>query len=91
MLVPGTVDPATTPIYFGSATLPERIDAAAGAAERAAAVAAGAHGYAAPVAAQATFTDPSALYRTLLSDLVLEHAPAEQMLAISWRAPRIGR
>jgi hypothetical protein len=91
VLVPGVVDPATTPIYFGSATLAERVDAAAGARELAAAVAEGARGFAAPVAPQATFTDPSALYRTLLSELVLEHAPAEQMLAVAWRAPRVGR
>lgn len=73
----GAPDPATSPVYAGSAELPERIDAAAGQREQDAAVARGATVRApGAVAPPLVVADLAALYG-LLADRVAACAPHE--------------
>jgi hypothetical protein len=91
-LVPGRVDLSTTPVYFGTDTLPERVDDAHGAAELAAAVAAGVKPFAATevlaaTAPDAVATSAHAVYAVLMADLVQRWAPQEAALAAGWQVP----
>lgn len=89
LLVPGRPDLSETRVYFGSDTLPERVDVQRGAAELAAAVGAGVRPFSASEVAAATvapvrFVDASALQRHL-ADLLVEHCPGDAERAEGWR------
>jgi hypothetical protein len=92
-IVPGNIDLATMPIWFGTPQLPERVTTAMAEAERARAEKAGvAHtferanivGLDSPAAAS---KDLAALLRTVAADLVLTYSPQDKDLAESWRLP----
>jgi hypothetical protein len=87
--VPGHVDLGITPIHWGPSTLPERVDAAAGAA----ALAQARTPPAAPARLQRArrpslqLQDTAALYRHL-ADLIDAHAPSEAERARGYRGQR---
>lgn len=90
-VVPGHVDLARTPVYFGAPVLPERVDQARGNAELSAARAAGIQPFTATErdeaqAAPATVEDSIELYH-LLADLIDAHAPQEAERAQNYRVP----
>lgn len=96
VLVPGDVDPAVDPIWFGSPELPERVDARRGAAELAAARARGFAPFAPEVVARARqaggdplrVEDSTAFYRGAAG--VLEAwIPEEAERAENLRAPLV--
>ena len=92
-IIPGNINLATTPIWFGTPQLPERITTAMVESERARAEKAGA----ARTFKQANIlglSDPpvkskdlSALLRTVGADLVLKYSPQDKGLAETWRLP----
>jgi hypothetical protein len=91
-IVPGNIDLATAPIWFGSPQLPERITASMVESERARAEKAGVRvlptakisgAQRPPVAAK----DLAALLRSVAAELVYEFSPQEKELADSWRLP----
>jgi len=94
-LVPGEVDLATAPIWFGTPELPERVSNAMVGQERAKATAAGIGpvSKATQGAAQARggaalqAEDLSALLRTEVAELILEYSPQEKDLADGFRVP----
>jgi hypothetical protein len=87
--VPGHVDLGITPIHWGPSTLPERVDAAAGADALAQARAqpAGAARLQQARAPALQLQDTAALYRHL-ADLIDAHAPGEAERARGYRAQR---
>ena len=92
-IIPGNVDLATTPIWFGAPELPGRVTTAMAKTERARAEKAGAvraFGQTPIVGldqSAAASEDLAALLRTLAADLVLKYSPQEKDLADSWRLP----
>jgi hypothetical protein len=92
-IIPGNVDLATTPIWFGAPQLPGRVTTAMADAERARAEKAGAlrtFGRAPIVGldqSTAASEDLAALLRTVAADLVLTYSPQEKDLVDSWRLP----
>jgi len=92
-IVPGSIDVTTSPIWFGTPQLPERITTAEADAERARAEKAGVaqraqHAKIAdldgPVVAS---KDLAELLRTVAADLVLTYSSNDKDLAESWRLP----
>ncbi len=94
-IVPGDVNLAEAPIWFGTPDLPERVDAATVKAERAKADKAGIRPFSAEKikAAQANggarlnAPDMSAMLRDEISLLIERYSPQEQALADSFRVP----
>ena len=91
-IVPGSVDLAGTPIWFGSPELPERVTESMVRSERARAEKAGVRPF--PSAAirsverqAVTAVDLATLLRDVASQLVYEFSPQEKALADSWRLP----
>ena len=90
-----SLDLAQSPIFFGTAELPERIDAKRAAEELALARKSGARPASAADVAAATkpvvgFHDDYDL-RLFCSDLIAQHSPTETDLVNGLRAPRVGR
>ena len=91
-IVPGDVDLATVPIWFGTPALPERVTAASARAERALAEKAGirplpsarAPGVQRPAV---DAPDMATLLRDVAASLVEEFSPQEKHVADSWRVP----
>lgn len=87
VLVPGEINVAAVPAWFGSTELPERVDALRGQAELDAALSAGFQPMAPQVwAPPLTVPDSGAFYRAM-ADLVETWAPQEAERARGWRAP----
>jgi len=91
-IIPGNVDLATTPIWFGSPQLPERVTAETVRAERALAEKAGVRPFAAQQIAgtrrpAVAATDLAALLRDVAAPLVDQYSPQEKELADQWRLP----
>ncbi len=98
VIVPATVDLTSEPIFFGSLELPERVDAARGAQEMAAALALGIR----PVTAEMLSAARAAGGETLrepdiegvfltVADLIDAFAADESEVAESYRLPRLSR
>lgn len=91
-IVPGEVDLRTTPIWFGSPHLPERLTPETIARERASAEKAGIRALpqariAAADRPTTTATDLAALLRDVAAELVLRYAPEDKRIADGWRLP----
>lgn len=89
------LDLSTAPIFFGTAELPERIDAARAASELAAARKLGARPASegdvrAATQTAVSFADEYEL-RLFCSDLIAQHSPTETDLVNGLRAPRVGQ
>jgi hypothetical protein len=91
-IVPGNIDLASAPIWFGSPQLPGRVTESSVQSERARAEKAGVRAFPQarisgverpPVAAK----DLAALLRDVAAELVYEYSPQEKQLADSWRLP----
>jgi len=93
-LVPGEVDLARTPIWFGNPELPERVSVQTIRQQRALADEAGIRPFA-EERIKGVMQDPleasdlAALLRDHVSDLVLEYSPQEKELAEIWRLHRV--
>ncbi len=94
-IIPGDVDLASVPIWFGRPELPERVNAAVIKAERTLAESAGIKPFSpekitavrrAPVEAD----DLAELLRGPAGDLVLNYSPDEKNLVETWRLPDTG-
>jgi hypothetical protein len=86
-IVPGYVNLAEVPIYYGSPTLPERVDEARGEQELAAARSAGFQPFVVSelkATTAAKLADSKALYR-VVADLIDRHAPDEKARAQGYR------
>ncbi len=91
-IVPGTINLATAPIWFGTPQLPERVTESMIQRERGLAEKAGVRAFTSdrlvsiqrPVIAA---KDLSTLLRTVAADLVYQYSPQEKQLADSWRLP----
>jgi hypothetical protein len=91
-IIPGTIDLASAPIWFGSPELPERLTAATVQAERARAEKAGVRPFDAEKLARVQrpavrTSDVAALLRDIAAELVYEFSPQEKELADAWRLP----
>lgn len=94
-IVPGQVDLAKSPVWFGTPELPERVDASAISAERAKANTAGIKPFAAEKIAAARArggepliaADEAALLRDEVAPLVMKYSPQEKHLADSLCTP----
>ena len=91
-IVPGEVDLAAAPIWFGSPELPERITARMAKAERARAEKAGVRAFpaervSAVQRSQVSERDLAALLRNVAAELVERYSPQEEELAAAWRLP----
>ena len=94
-IVPGEVDLAQSPIWFGGPELPERVDANMAQAERSLADAANITPFAAEKVQAAAAKggerlevfDLYTLLRDHIAELVLEYSPQETHLAETWRLP----
>jgi hypothetical protein len=91
-IVPGDVDLASAPIWFGSPELPERVTASIVRSERALAEKAGVRPFSATtisgVEREAVgAADLAVLLRDVVAPLVYEYSPHEKNLADSWRLP----
>lgn len=91
-IIPGEIDLASAPIWFGRPQLPERVTPRTVAAERALAERAGIRPFSAEKVKAATrnavaVEDLGALLRGPAADLVLKYAPDEKELAETWRLP----
>ncbi len=91
-IVPGDVDLATVPIWFGTPQLPERLTPALIDSERALAAKAGVRAFGQAKTAAVTrprlaAADLASLLRTTGAELVLQYSPQEKALAESWRLP----
>jgi hypothetical protein len=91
-IIPGSMDLATAPIWFGSPELPERITPAIVEAERARAEKAGVRPFPAEKIARVqrarvAMTDVATLLRDIAAELVYEFSPQEKDLADKWRLP----
>lgn len=94
-IIPGDLDLASAPIWFGRPELPERVTPAVIKAERALAESAGIEPFSpekitavrrAPIEAD----DLAALLRGPAGDLVLKYSPDEKDLVETWRLPATG-
>jgi hypothetical protein len=92
-IIPGNVDLATVPIWFGAPELPGRVTTAMAEAERGRAEKSGAlrtFGQTSIVGlnqSTAASEDLAALLRTVAADLVLAYSPQEKDLVEAWRLP----
>lgn len=91
-IIPGNLDLATAPIWFGTPGLPERVTAQTIKSERALADAAKIQPFAADKLravsqARLQVSDMSALLRDEVASLVLKFSPQEKDLANTWRLP----
>jgi hypothetical protein len=91
-IVPGNIDLATTPIWFGSPELPERVTESIVRSERARAERAGVRAFpSARISAvgrpAVAAKDLATLLRDVAAELVYEFSPQEKELADSWRLP----
>jgi hypothetical protein len=91
-IIPGAVDLASTPIWFGTPELPERVTASSIRAERARAEQAGirplrADRIGAVMQPAVTATDLAALLRNVAAELVYEYSPQDREIADTWRLP----
>jgi hypothetical protein len=89
-IVPGDVDIATVPIWFGAPALPEQVTVASAREARASAEKAGVRPLSSAKAAgvqraAVNATDMAALLRNVAAPLVEEFSPREKYLAESWR------
>jgi len=91
-IVPGNIDLAAAPIWFGAPELPERVTRAMVESERARAEKAGVRAF--PQARIAGVEGPAvaakdlaALLRTVGAELVYQFSPQEKELADAWRLP----
>lgn len=91
-IIPGNIDLATAPIWFGSPELPGRLTPAMIESERARAEKAGVRPF--PQARIASVERPAViakdlatLLRNVAAELVYEYSPQEKDLAESWRLP----
>lgn len=91
-IVPGTINLATAPIWFGTPQLPERVTQSTVQYERGLAEKAGVRAFSSErlsgiqrpaIAAK----DLATLLRTVAADLVYQYSPQEKQLADSWRLP----
>ena len=98
-LVPGEVDLATAPIWFGTPDFPHRVDVAMAKAERSLAGQAGIKPFS-PEKVEAAVTrsgerlnavDMKELLRTEVAELILEYSPQESHLAEGFRVPVLSR
>jgi len=95
-IVPGTLNLATAPIWFGTPQLPERVTQNTIQYERGLADKAGVRAFPStrldsiqrPVVAA---KDLATLLRTVAADLIYEYSPQEKELADSWRLPEAKR
>jgi hypothetical protein len=94
-IIPGDIDLAAAPIWFGSPELPERVTSAMVRTEKARALTSGLRPMASakiagidasPIVAK----DLAALLRGVGADLVLQYSPQEKFLADTWRLPVAG-
>ena len=91
-IIPGTVDLTSTPIWFGTPELPERVTAGTVRSERALAERAGirplpAERIGAVMQPAVTAPDLASLLRNVAAELVYEYSPQEKELADTWRLP----
>ncbi|MEO1366201.1 MAG: hypothetical protein AAFX50_03410 [Acidobacteriota bacterium] len=91
-IIPGQMDLSKEPIWFGTPALPESVDAAVIAGERARAEGfgiqpAGGVDKAAAVPVTVVAADLTALLRDRAAALVLQYSPQEAPLADAWRLP----
>ncbi len=91
-IIPGSIDLATEPVWFGSPELPERLTAATVQAERARAERAGIRPFgteriATIRRAPVRVPDVATLLRNVAAELVLQYSPQEKELADQWRLP----
>lgn len=91
-IVPGSINLATAPIWFGTPELPERVTESTVQRERGLAERAGVRAF--PSARISSIQRPviaakdlATLLRTVAADLVYEYSPQEKRLADSWRLP----
>jgi hypothetical protein len=91
-IIPGDIDLAAAPIWFGSAELPERLTQAMIETEHARAEKAGVRAF--PQARIASIERPAViakdlaeLLRNVAAELVYQYSPQEKDLADSWRLP----
>ncbi len=91
-IVPGTINLANAPIWFGTPELPERVTESTVQYERGLAEKAGVRAF--PSAKLSSIERPviaakdlATLLRTVAADLVYEYSPQEKQLADSWRLP----
>jgi len=91
-IVPGTINLATAPIWFGTPALPERVTQSTVQYERGLAERAGVRAF--PPAQLSSIQRPvvaakdlATLLRTVAADLVDQYSPQEKQLADSWRLP----
>jgi hypothetical protein len=94
-IIPGEVDLATAPIWFGRPELPERVTPEIIAEERALAERAGIGAFSPDEIERALrgaleAEDLSELLRGPVADLVLKYSPDEKGLAETWRLPSTG-
>lgn len=94
-IIPGELDLATEPVWFGRPQLPERVTAKIISDERALADSAGIQPFGADKADAARLDaveaeDLAALLRGPAADLVLKFSPDEKHLAETWRLPTSG-
>jgi hypothetical protein len=91
-IVPGSINLATAPIWFGTPELPERVTQSTVQYERGLAEKAGVRAFPStrlssiqrPVIAA---KDLATLLRTVAADLIYQYSPQEKELADSWRLP----
>lgn len=91
-IVPGNINLATAPIWFGSPQLPERITESIVQSERARAEKSGVRAFSSASISSAgrpavVAKDLATLLRTVAADLVYKYSPQEKELADSWRLP----
>jgi hypothetical protein len=91
-IIPGNVDLAAAPIWFGSPGLPERVTEEVVRSERARAEKAGVRPFSAEKVSgvqkpTVSATDLTALLRDVAAQLVYQYSPQEKELADQWRLP----
>lgn len=91
-IIPGEIDLAREPVWFGSPELPERVNAETIESERANAEKAGIRPFDAEQIQKVTqerigASDLAALLREAVAKLLLEYSPQEKALAETWQLP----
>lgn len=91
-IIPGAIDLAREPLWFGKPALPERVTADTINAERASADRAGIRPFDAERIQSVTqkpleASDLAALLRDYVAELVMKYSPQEKALAETWRLP----
>lgn len=94
-IIPGDIDLAAEPVWFGKPQLPERVTADVVKEQRTLADSAGIKPFSPEKVKSARrdlieVDDLAALLRGLAADLVLNYAPDEEYLAATWRLPTPG-